>query len=137
MQGAAWLFLSLPHWYFSSIGAPFKAGLLSALPALGTAALLVGVVSGVILRRSDLAVFLVLPAASQGLMIVAGFLMNRPAYASPAWWIFPLLQLVLAGNFIYRLRGARLPATALAAFSVTYALFATFLAGMAISGTWL
>ena len=137
MQSSLWLFLMLPNWYFSSVGAPFAAAHLSAGPALGTIALLFGVVWGAIKRRGDLAVFLVLPAASQVLMIVAGLLRDRPAYTSPMWWLFPLLQLVVGLYFVYRLDGARLPAIALTVFSVTYAMLATFIAGMAISGTWL
>ena len=137
MQTALWLFLMLPKWYFSAIAAPFAAAYLSAGPALGTIALLVGVAWGVLKRRRELAAFVILPAASQGLMVVAGLLANRPAFASPAIWVFPLLQLVFGLYLIYRFEGARLPATALAVFSVTYASFATFLAGMAISGTWL
>jgi hypothetical protein len=107
MQGSVWLFLSLPKWYFSTIGAPFNAGPLSALPAVGTIGLIIGLAWGVIRRQRELAVFLILPAASQCLMIVAGLLMNRPAYASPALWVFPLLQAAFAGYLIYRLDGVR------------------------------
>lgn len=46
MGNAIWLFFALPDWYFSSILAPFSAGVLSTIPAAGIICLLVGGVWG-------------------------------------------------------------------------------------------
>jgi len=89
MGNAVWLFFSLPMWYFSTITAPFASGVLTAVPALGIVSLVVGVVWGAIKRRLGLMIFLVLPVASQALMVVAGFMLyyNWKVTADPL--LFP------------------------------------------------
>jgi hypothetical protein len=47
------------------------------------------------------------------------------------------VQLMICGYLLYRLIGARLEASILSFFCMTYALFAAFIATMAFSDTWL
>ncbi|HEX9881864.1 MAG TPA: hypothetical protein VGA65_05090, partial [Hyphomicrobium sp.] len=109
MGNAIWLFFALPEWYFSTILAPFRTGLLSAIPALGIVCLIFGVVCGTLKRRLDLSAFLVLPVASQALALVAGFMRGSLTHqvSEPILAIFTLLQIAVAGYFIFRLEGAR------------------------------
>ena len=93
MGNAVWLFFSLPMWYFSTITAPFASGVLTAVPALGIVSLVVGVVWGAIKRRLGLMIFLVLPVASQALMVVAGFMRGLPQFSLPVLSTFLLLQI--------------------------------------------
>jgi len=141
MDNAVWLFLAVPAWYSSAIISPFGAGPLTEIPALGIASLAVGIVLGILSRKTSLLIFLLLPAASQILVVVAGFL--RGAFRSDgnqlSFWLsaFVLLQIACAAYLVWRLRGARRPATALAVFTSSYAFFAAFVAAMAFSDNWL
>jgi hypothetical protein len=141
MGNAVWLFLAVPAWYSSTIVSPFSAGPLSAIPALGILSLTIGVVLGIVKRKTSLLIFLLLPTASQILVVVAGFM--RGAFRSDAnqltLWIltFVLLQMAGAGYIVWRLKGARGPATAIAVFTSSYAVFAAFVAAMAFSDDWL
>jgi len=139
MGNAAWLFLALPAWYFSTILAPFSAGVLTAIPALGILCLAIGVVLGIVKRKTSLMIFLLLPAASQILVVIAGFMRGSLRYDAnqPILWTFLLLQIAAAGYIVWRLKGARRPAAALAVFTSSYAFFAAFVAAMAFSDTWL
>jgi hypothetical protein len=143
---AIWLFLAVPAWYCSIIVSSLSAGLLSAIPALGILSLAIGIVVGIAKRERGLLIFLLLPAASQILVVVAGFM--RGAFQPDAnqldqlaLWIilaiFMLLQIVGAAYIVWRLKGARGPAVAIAIFTSSYALFAAFVAAMAFSDTWL
>ena len=139
MGNAVWLSFALPNWYFSALLAPFSAGILTAIPALGIVGLTIGAVWGLMKRRRGLLMFLLLSAASQVLVVVAGFMRGslRDGADQPILLAFLLLQIVVAGFFVFRLKGARLPAAALAVFTVSYALFAAFVATMAFRDTWL
>lgn len=139
MSNAVWLFVAVPSWYFSTILAPFSAGPLSAIPAFGIICLACGAVWGLRQRRRGLLIFLLLPAASQGLVVVAGFMrgMLKGESSQPYLLAFLLLQIIVAGCFVFRFSGARFPATALAIFTVSCALFAAMVAGMAFRDTWL
>jgi hypothetical protein len=139
---ALWLFFAVPKWYCSTIVSPFSAGALSAIPALGILSLAIGVVVGLAKREASLLAFLLPSAASQILVVVAGFL--RGAFQHDpnhlALWIigtFMLLQIVGAAYIVWRLEGARWPAAAIAIFTSSYASFAAFVAGMAFSDNWL
>ena len=74
MGSAIWLFFALPDWYFSSILAPFSAGVLSMIPAAGIICFLIGGVWGAAKRRLGLLLFLLLPLLSQALVSVAGYM---------------------------------------------------------------
>lgn len=139
MGNAIWLFFALPDWYFSSIASPFEAGALSEIPALGIVGLAVGIVWGLTKRRLDLLIFLWLPAATEALVVVAGFMRGSLSYkvSETIFWIFPVFQIAIAGYFVFRLAGARLPAAALAIFTSSYAWFGTFVAAMSFSDIWI
>ena len=99
-------------------------------------------VEGFVGHETSLWIFLLLPAASQILVVVAGF--KRGAFQHDAnqlapWIIgtFMLLQIVGAAYIVWRLKGARGPAAAIAIFTSSYALFAAFVAAMAFSDNWL
>lgn len=139
MGSAIWLFFALPEWYFSTILAPFGAGVLTAIPAVGIVALAFGVIWGAARRQLGLLIFLSLPVASQVLVAVSGFMRGGLGdhESEVVLWTFLLLQAAAAGYFVFRLKGARLPASALAIFALSYAFFASFVASMAFSDVWL
>jgi hypothetical protein len=139
VNNAVWLFLALPTEYFPTILAPFREGILTAIPALGVVCLAIGVVLGIARREAGLLMFAALPAASQILVSVAGFMRGsfRDSGSHPILLTFLLLQLVAAGYLVWRMKGARWPAAALAVFSLSYALFAAFIAVMAFNNDWL
>jgi tetrahydromethanopterin S-methyltransferase subunit C len=139
---ALWLFRAVPVWYCSTIASPFGAGYLTAIPALGILSLAIGVVAGFAKRELSLLIFLLPLAASQILVVVAGFLrgafIRDPNYL--ALWIigtFMLLQIAGAAYIVWRLKGARWPAAAIAIFTSSYASFAAFVAAMAFTDSWL
>lgn len=138
MGNAVWLFLVLPQWYFKTILAPFSAGPLTAIPALGVVCFAIGIVLGIRARAPSLLFFALLALASQAYVALAGFL--RGAFHTsndPVFFVFLVVQVVLAGYLIYRLKGARLPAVFLAIFTSSYAFFASFVAAMSFGDTWL
>ena len=138
MGTAEWLFFAVPGWYFLTPFAFIGPWWLS--PAFGVACLAVGTVWGVSLRRLGLAGFLVLPASSQALLVVAGLMRgSMPDGTSLPMVLQTFLMLQLAGAvfLILRLKGARLPAIALAVFTMSYAHYAAFIAGMALTDLWL
>lgn len=139
MGNALWLFFAVPDWYFSSFANPLSAGPLSLIPALGTFCLLVGITIGVVQRRSRLLLWLIPFALSQALVTIAGALRGQvggPA-ANTALLIFIATQFLVGTYLVYSLKGVRVPAVALAIFSITYAMHAAFVAGMALSDQWL
>jgi hypothetical protein len=140
---AVWLFWAVPSWYFSTLLMPFGAGPLSAITALGAVCLIIGAGWGIIKRKTSLLLFLLLIAASQVLVVDAGF--SRGLLRGTTNQItlqtllgaFLLLQVVIAGYFVWRLKGARWPAVVLAIFTSSYAAFGAFVAAMAFSDDWL
>jgi len=106
---AIWLFLAVPEWYFLTGLSPFLTGLspfsegfLGAIPALGIPPLAVGVVVGFAKRQIGLLIFLLLPAASQILVVVAAFL--RGAFRHDTnqltlWIIGAFMLLQIAGAY--------------------------------------
>jgi hypothetical protein len=139
MESAIWLLLAAPKWYFETLLDPLGAGIFSEIPALGASACVAGLILSALRRRKGLLLFLIPFAASETLVAVAGALRGRIAQ-SPAGWIalaFPLAQAVFSLWLLWRLRGARAPAAALVIFSLSYALFTAFVAGMAFADDWI
>jgi len=132
MENALWLFQALPKWYFSTVMHPLSADALSAVPALGTVSLADGLTLGLIGREPRLFLFLIPFAFSQFFMAVAGVLRGELPGASSTLpqLFFIVVQIVLVAYLIYYVAGARGAAVVLAAFSLTYALFASFVAAM-------
>ena len=139
MYNALWLFFALPQWYFQNLLAPFSGGLLSTIPTVGISSLAIGLFVGLIQRRPDLFLFLILVAVSQGLVALAGFMRGMLSYEASSSWllVFLGLQVIAAGYLVIRLRGARWAAAALAVFAISYALFAAVIARMAFIDVWL
>ena len=139
MDSALWLVLALPAWYFATLTSPFSAGALTLVPALGAISLAAGVVLAVKSRQRRLAIFLIPFAFSEVLVAVAGALRGQVDgfTANAILMTFLAMQVGFSGWLVYRLKGARTAASALAIFSITYALFGAFIAVMSFADTWL
>ncbi len=117
MGNAVWLFWAVPYWYFSTLLMPFGNGPLSEIPALGAVCLIIGAGWGIIKRKTSLLIFLLLIVASQALVVVAGFShgllrgTTNQITLQTLLGTFLLLQIVIAGYFVWRLKGARLQIT--------------------------
>jgi|EndMetStandDraft_9_1072997.scaffolds.fasta_scaffold158535_2 hypothetical protein len=139
MDSAIEYFLEFQTAYFGAILSPFKYGLATFIPAIGFLCLVAGVGVGLATRRRDFLLFLTLPIVSQAFVIISELM--RGALQSPALepvgstivLAFLLLQVAVAGYLACRARGARLAASALAIFTVSYAFYAAFFAGMALA----
>lgn len=94
---------------------------------------------GAVKRRLGLLIFLLLPLSSQVLVAVAGFMCGdvdndtSEIVLSAFFWS----HVAIAAYFVFRLKGARLPAVLLGLFSLSYAVFASFVASMSFSDVWL
>jgi hypothetical protein len=141
MGNAIWLITALPVWYGSALIAPFSAGFLTLVPAVGSLSFAAGVILGAIKRRRELLLFSIPFVLSEALVAIAGLLRGRVLYGSAFLDVlllaFIALQFAIAGYLIYRIKGARTSATALGVFSVTYAAFGTFVARMSFTDRWL
>jgi len=142
MNNAIWLLTALPTWYSEGAAHPFSGGALTLVPAIGLLSLLIGIIMGAIARRRGLLWFLLPFAFSECLVCVAGVMRGRVPYSQSApleiaLYIFLAAQVAVCGYLIYRLKGARISATALAIFSVTYAVAGMFVAGMSFTDNWL
>ena len=142
MGNAIWLLTALPSWYLEGAAHPLSAGALTLIPAIGLFALLLGAVLGVAARRRELLWFLLLFGLSEVLVGLAGLMRGqvRPSASdglAAILYAFLGLQLSVSVYLLYRIRGARLATAALGIFSVTYAAYAIFIAGMSFTDTWL
>jgi hypothetical protein len=139
MGNAIWLFFALPTWYFSTVLGPFAGGPLTAIPAFGALCLVIGVVVAYLTRQSSVWVMVVSPIASQGLVVVAGFLRGQLPDGQTNVVTYPFIaaQVVLIGFLVYRMKSARIAASLLAVFCITYALFATVVATMSFNDAWM
>jgi hypothetical protein len=141
MGNAIWLFWMVPVDYFWTIASPFREGAFTMIPALGVLSLAVGLVMGIAKREKRLLLFLLLFAASQILLVAAGFargaFKHNPSPGAP-WiiWTFLVLQVAGAAYLVWRLKGARAPAAAMAVFTSSYAHDAAFVASMALADDW-
>jgi hypothetical protein len=139
MNNAVWLILALPEWYFSALMVPFSLGMLSLAPSIGALALAVGVILGFVKRTRRLLFFAVPLLLSELLVGVAGALRGNvdASQANIVLLLFLAAQVMGAGYLVYKLRGVWPAAIALAIFSVSYAFFAAFVAGMSFTDSWL
>ena len=139
MGNAIWLFTALPKWFLSAVLSPFSAGALTLIPAVGTVCLAIGIALAVRLRAKSLWVFVLPALISQAFVAVAGFFRGAlvASAAEPILVTFLVVQLVLSLYLIYPHRKTWLPATLLAAFSISYAWHALFIASMAFTDSWL
>lgn len=139
MGNAAWLTLALPQWYFPAFLAPFAAGGLTLIPAVGVLALLIALGLAAVRRRREVVWFLGPAAASHVLVAIAGLMRGRleENASNVVLIVFLVAQLVGCGVLIWRLRRARVEAALLTVFALTYALFAAFIASMSFNDVWL
>jgi hypothetical protein len=137
---ALWLVSALPLWYLSPVANPLGAGFLSLVPFIGSLALVVGAVVGILQRRPPLLIFVVSPFISECYVAVAGALRGQlrgNAGLVPASLFAVIQAAFLIWFLIYRLKGANLAASALALFCASYASFAWFVGAMAFADDWL
>ncbi|MEM6743546.1 MAG: hypothetical protein AAF676_07395 [Pseudomonadota bacterium] len=130
--------MATPLWFASALRNPLEVGPLTAIPAAGCVCLVLGVVWGLGTRERRLWAFAWLPLGAQALVVIAGLFRGQFAGdgVMPTLAVFLLLQAIAALRLIVQLAGARGPAALLTAFSLSYALFAAFVAGMAFSDSW-
>jgi hypothetical protein len=143
MGNAIWLFTALPSWYLGAALAPFSAGALTLIPAVGLLSLIIGVILGAVQRRRQLMWFLLLFVSSEVLVAISGVMRGQVSPSGPAnlldagLLIFLGAQFAVSGFLIYRVKAARASASALGVFSVTYAAAAIFVAAMSFTDNWL
>ncbi|MDJ0760799.1 MAG: hypothetical protein QNJ19_15495 [Woeseiaceae bacterium] len=139
MGDAVWLFLGLPKWFFWNLLDPVSAGPLSLIPFVGIVCLVVGTTLGAQKRARFLWRFGLPVLASQALVAVAGYL--RGALDTLQSQIVAVcFMLVILGwslFLVYKAKGARIPALLLAAFSLSYAAYASFVSAMSLTDNWL
>lgn len=132
------LFWLLPFWYLdAALNIPKEP--FGLIVSVGFICLLIGCIWGVVIREKRLSAFLLPFAASQIFVAISGFMQGKVAepMASLVLLSFITLQLAGAGYLIFTLKGARLPATLLAIFAMSYAAFAAFIAAMAFANDWI
>lgn len=133
------LSVSLLEWYVEAIFArPSDLGMIGWIPKVGGAALLVGIILGVIRRQRSLLLFLIPLGVAHLFVALAGMFersMTTPSNDLPVTIPFLLLQLAICTWLVYK--SGRLAALFLAIFVLTYSWFAGFIAAMALTGDWL
>jgi hypothetical protein len=138
---AVWLVRVLPGWFFDGCLALFggESNPILIVPFAGLVALIAGVVWGLLRRNARLLLFLVPPILSEAHVAAAGFLRGRLRGAGGDWASLGFLaaELIVCLGLIVWIRGARLPAALLALFSISYGLFAAFVATMAFRDSWI
>jgi len=136
MNDAIWLLLAVPEWYAESIADPLGAGPLTLIPACGLVCLAAGIVLAVRQRSRASLLFLIPLLLSEAFVAAAGAL--RGQVSSPTFILLAFLgvQFVLSAGLAVRLSGARAAGLLLGFFSLSYALFAAFVAAMAFTDSW-
>jgi len=138
MSNAHWLILAVPKWYFTSLTEPFAGRLLTVVPAIGSLCLLVGLMIGAIRPNWRLTIFVLPFMLTEALAAVAGFYRGEDgAFANYASNATLLVSAVVSIFGIYICKNARIAASLLCVFSVTYCLFGVFVADMSFSNDWL
>jgi hypothetical protein len=134
-----WLAFAGPAFYLGAALQPFSAGYLSFIPLLGIVGLVIGIVVGCVQRKRVLFLFVFPFLLSEVFLTVGGLL--RGQFLGTTWQtpsvIFAITQISAIVFVAYRGRKALVADFSLALFSLTYALFAWFIAGMSLSDTWL
>lgn len=138
MDYAIWLLSSVPQTFFATMMAPLKQGYVSAVPAVGAYCLGIGVLLGLVSRRSQLLLFLIPLGFSLAMIAIAGFFYGRfdpGSLIDPGMLAFVCVQALLAVYLATRVDGARMAAAALAVFSVAHAVFVSDIAAKAFTDT--
>lgn len=137
MGNALWLLLALPAWYFGAASQLAGAGMLSLIPATGTLCLIIGLVLMIKQKAWGSAWFLIPVFVSEIFVGAAGLFRGKLNDPSPVLLSFLVLQCVMLGYLVFRLKGGRLTAIVLSAFCLSFALEACFIASMSFSDSWL
>ncbi len=127
----------LPMWYFGSLASGGHA--LEIVPWAGVVGLVLGIAWGTVKQQAPLCWFAVSPALTH-VMVGIAFLFAGQMKLSPSYWVlsgFLLLQLAVLGYLVFRFKGMRIPAVSLSIFGMSYAVFAAYVGGMALTNTWL
>ena len=121
--------LILPQWFFGRVLDPFPSVSMNMFPAIGVLGLVVGIGLGLRRRATGLLFFLIPAFLSELLVAASGDSGGFSAASSSLLMLlfFLLIQGLICGLLVYRLKGARVAAFALTLFSLTYALFACVL----------
>jgi len=138
MNNGLQLTISSLEWFGEAI---FQNGgdLLTAVPTIGALSLALGLVLALFQRDRRLLFFLLPIAGSLVFVFVAGILDRSVAAGTSGFVVavFVIAQLLASAYFVVRLAGSRLAATAIATFSICYALHSAFIAGMSFTGDWI
>lgn len=142
MGNSVWLLTALPSWYLDAATHPSSAEALTVVPAIGLVSLLLGMILGAMRPRQELLWFLLLFVSSEALVGIAGAMRGQVRAGTSirilgvALYAFLGFQLAASAYLIYRIRGTRASAAALAVFSLTYAAAAVFVASMSFADEW-
>jgi hypothetical protein len=133
MEKAIELFILLPGWFVLSLFKPFSMGPLSGFPALGTICFVAGLVFAIVKEQPRLFLFLIPVALSQALVTAMGLVGESGFWGvdETIHWCFLALQVALSAWLVYHARHVMLAALGLAAFSMIYAVMASFVAATA------
>lgn len=138
MGSAAWLSIRLPLWYFKSVLHPFTAGVLTIVPAMGVWCLTVGTVFVITRKQWNFLFFLLSITFSHAYVALSGFLRGEfPQGSISLALIFLSLQITAIGFAAYKCIKDWATIPLIAAFCITYAVYAQFVAGMSLSDVWL
>ena len=134
-----WTLWQTPMWFLETVLYPFQEGALTLIPAVGTVCLITGVLWCVFRPARELLWLAVPFLVSTAMLLIAWMLWEQVprGQANATVLVFLAIQASVIGFVTYRLRKRLGPAVLLAVFNATYALFAGFVAGMAMTGSWL
>lgn len=139
MHNVTWLMTMVPQWFFTSLMNPLQGGFTSMVPAVGAACFVLGALLSLFYWRRQLLLFLVPLALSLAVIAAAGYMrgeFDNLAIIEPGMVAFVVMQALLAVMFACKAKTAWLPGIALAAFSVSHAMYAAKIATMALTDTW-
>jgi len=138
MENALWLIIKVPVWFFSAIAGPYEDIVLSSIPIIGTACLMLGIGIGAWKRKVTFLSFVAPFAASEVFLAVAGLLRGKIHNdVEVIVWSFLAITTLIIGFIVWKSKGDRLISIPLVIFSLCYAYFAAFVSGMAFTDVWL
>ncbi|MCP5088199.1 MAG: hypothetical protein GY952_15510 [Rhodobacteraceae bacterium] len=129
----------VPQWFFTSLMNPLQGGYTSLVPAAGALCFAAGVLLSLLYWRRQLLLFLIPLTLSLAVVAGSGYMRgeyDNLAIIEPGMLAFVATQALLAVMFAYKAKAAWLPGIALAAFSVSHAMYAAKIATMALTDTW-
>ena len=140
MAAAIWMIWAVPLWYFQVLGQLSRGYLGYSLPAwIGIAGLVLGMTIAVRKRETRLLWFLLSLLLTQVFVAASGLFRGQLDGAPLQWGLsaFMFAQIGLIVFLVMRFKGARLAASGLGAFGLSYAWFASFFAAMSFADVWI